>query len=344
MVVVYHAQSLLRGYESRIALPPSIFNSTPTLSTLGASGVDLFFVISGFIMAYITYNKRGIRNVLPFIKRRLIRIVPVYWLYTAVMAGLLFFIPTLFSTARFDAQETLLSLLFIPYLPAVNATAPVLEVGWTLSYEMYFYGLIAVGLFFGYRVVPLLLGLFFTACVLARYAFPIDSPVMNLVTNPILFEFFLGYLCGYMYVTKVPIPTYLAALFLASGVAGYVLWAMALTTLPLAVFAFLIVTGSVFLEKSVNLSKFQFLARIGDSSYTLYLTHYLLIPALGKVCIATGFWNYLPPSAFILVALTMCVAAGYALYVLLERPLVTWLSHWAFPVPSPAGIGQKKHP
>lgn len=85
--------------------PPSIVNATPNLSIVGASGVDLFFVISGFIMAYITCAQRGPHAILPFLKRRLVRIVPLYWFFTLIMAGLLLFFPNLFRPHILTAED-----------------------------------------------------------------------------------------------------------------------------------------------------------------------------------------------------------------------------------------------
>lgn len=339
MVVIYHSQALLRVYQSRIGIPPSVLNATPNLSTVGASGVDLFFVISGFIMAYITYNQRGIHNILPFIMRRIVRIVPVYWFYTLIMAGLLLLAPAIFSSARFDGYETLLSLLFIPYNPTINPTAPILEVGWTLSYEMYFYILVACGLLFGCRFFSIFLGLFFVGSVALGFIFSVHNPIIQLATNPILFEFYLGYLCGYMFMRKIVIPKGLAFFCFVSGLAGYILWVMDITKLPLGLFAFLIVTGSVFLEDYFKSNAAHVLSLVGDSSYTLYLSHYLLIPALGKICIAIGFWDYFPPSAFVVFSLPSCVIVGCFLYAFIERPLVRWLSHRkGFPGKPPATL------
>lgn len=324
LVVIYHSQKLLETYQSRIGIPPSIVNATPNLSIVGASGVDLFFVISGFIMAYITCAQRGPHAILPFLKRRLVRIVPLYWFFTLIMAGLLLFFPNLFSSARFDGRGTLLSLLFIPYSSAVSPNSPVLAVGWTLSYEMYFYVLVACGFVLKYHVFSLVLGLFLAGSIALGYLFPSNDPVFNLMTSPILCEFYLGYLCGSVFMTKkVILPKSLAFFYLASGVAGYMLWTMESVRLPLGLFAFLIVTGCIFLEKYFTSKSMYYLARIGDSSYSLYLSNYLLIPALGKICTAAGFWNHFPPAAFIALSLPACVAAGYLAYVFVERPLLT---------------------
>ena len=327
MVVFFHSQCLLKTYESRLGLSQSFLNATPKLSLVGASGVDLFFVISGFIMAYITYNHRGKYAIWYFIKRRIIRIVPLYWFFTLIMAGLLFFFPHLFSAARFDGYGTLLSLLFIPYTSTVSPNSPVLAVGWTLSYEMYFYILVACGLVISYRLFSLLLGLFFIGSVSFGYLYPVQNPVLNLITNPLLFEFYFGLLLGYAYhIFKNTYVKYVAIFCLISGIAGYVLWVMEATKLPLGLFASLLVTGCVFSENIYNTKCPRYLSRIGDSSYSLYLSHYLLIPVLGKICTALGFWHYFPPSAFVILSLPICVSVGYFFYLFIETPLIKTFS------------------
>src|SRR5229473_1548571 len=132
MVVWHHSLIQVPGVAQFIALPE-----------FGPSGVDIFFVISGFIMLVITAGK----EVTPaeFIRQRVIRVVPLYWLTTLLMLGCAVVVPTAFKTLQFSPAAVAKSLLFVPYdsLSFPGHAWPVLVPGWTLNYEMFFYGLFA---------------------------------------------------------------------------------------------------------------------------------------------------------------------------------------------------------
>ena len=324
MVVIFHAQALLSAYELRIGLSPTALNMTNSLRTLGSSGVDIFFVISGFVMAYISYGKRGSPScIAPFLKRRLIRIVPIYWMYTFILAALLLFLPQVFATAKFSAVETLLSCLFIPYNPLTNPTAPVLQVGWTLSYEMYFYLLVGLGLCLSFWRFALLLGVIFSVCVAGGLLYSFSDPGIRLLTNPILFEFLAGFICGGAYLSGFTPNNKIPPALFGLGIIGYVACGAELISIPPGFFAVLLVAGSVFWEQQAKKACFsKILVAIGNSSYTLYLSHYLLMPLLGKLCAAMGFWHIFPSGAFIIFATITCVLVAHVLYMAIEMPLM----------------------
>ena len=113
--------------------------------TLGSLGVSVFFVISGFIMAHICWDSFGHpAAAADFLKRRLIRIVPLYWL--ATIAALAYHRVSSTHGAHAGWSDIAHSLAFIPYANEEGAWAPILPQGWTLGYEMMFYGVFAVGL------------------------------------------------------------------------------------------------------------------------------------------------------------------------------------------------------
>lgn len=151
MVVAFHSYVHL---DAR-----GIIAGIPAIVDAGRAGVDIFFVISGFIMVYISQDNFG-RPGAPadFLIRRIIRVLPVYWLYTFLIASILFVAPHLFSQGKsFDLNHLMASLLFIPWENSIGDIKPVLNVGWTLNFEMYFYCLFAITLLLGKRyLLPLL--------------------------------------------------------------------------------------------------------------------------------------------------------------------------------------------
>jgi exopolysaccharide production protein ExoZ len=105
------------------------------LITIGAWGVDLFFVISGFIMIVVNWNKFSKPNApKAFLIRRIVRIFPPYWLVTLVIVTAIIISPKLFHTWTVNTSNLLPSLLLLP-----SEQKPILYVGWTLIFEMYFY-------------------------------------------------------------------------------------------------------------------------------------------------------------------------------------------------------------
>lgn len=192
-VVLFHTNQKVVDMYERYGITRTIFNNN--LYDMGVCGVDIFFVISGFIMAMITKNLHKTPNaVREFAYKRIIRIVPPYWLWTLVLLAVLYFLPHMFSRLTFNFKEAILSLLFIPYIPVGLNSSPVLAVGWTLSYEMYFYALICVGLFFPRKIFIAGLGVFFLITTTILYYADGDGPILYLVKNPILWEFFCGIL------------------------------------------------------------------------------------------------------------------------------------------------------
>ena len=121
--------------------------ATSVAWAIGNVGVYIFFVISGFIMVHISWDDFGRRGAAPnFLRRRIIRIVPLYWL--ATIAALVFHRVSATHGAHAGWSELVRSLLFIPYRDEDVGWAPILRQGWTLNYEMMFYAIFTVALSF----------------------------------------------------------------------------------------------------------------------------------------------------------------------------------------------------
>ncbi len=144
-IVFFHISEMLLRYTDGTGL----FCTVSPVCHVGASGVvDLFFIISGFVMVESTRHMfQQKRASLTFFTRRLIRIVPLYWFYSTLML-ILVLLPFTLQSSVFSATYTLKSFLFIPALnPANHLPLPLLPQGWTLWYELYFYILFSIFLF-----------------------------------------------------------------------------------------------------------------------------------------------------------------------------------------------------
>src|SRR3569623_79790 len=116
-------------------------------------GVDVFFVISGFIMYYISageFGRPGAQS--RFLPRRIIRLVPLYWLFTLAMLAAMLLVPGQLAHTVLDPLHILASFVFVPWLDSTGLAHPILGLGWTLNYEMYFYVLFSFALLLPRRI------------------------------------------------------------------------------------------------------------------------------------------------------------------------------------------------
>ncbi|MET0181913.1 MAG: acyltransferase [Caulobacterales bacterium] len=276
------------------------------------SGVDIFFVVSGFVMA------ASARQQSPgaFATARIARIVPLYWLatFTAAFALLLGF--RIFNLNGFDPEDFAQSLFFLPIFdPAGYAINPIVYVGWSLNYEMLFYALFTVSLFFpdGWArencVFTLIIALI-AAGALTQNSF------LRYWGNPVILEFAAGMLIWRLTQRAVLSKT-LAVLAITAGVSALIaagLWPeWRLATMRVVFYglpAVLIVLGFVSLERNGITLGSGFLQRQGNASYALYLTHIFTLQAVGKTSILLG----LNQSAAGIV-LSVAIAGALALFV-----------------------------
>ena len=254
------------------------------LSYRGNFGVDLFFVLSGFIMFLVTQNKTSTAP--SFFIKRVFRVVPAYWFYTSVLIVLITFFPTSFAFTDYNGESLLYSYLFIPSLnPSGIGLYPTLTVGWTLIFEIVFYTILTVSILLSKKY-------FIFICIFLIGVSPELYPKGNLY-SPILgsfqiwqflFGFFIGlYLQSSLYkkINALVPPTIQALLFLfisivlLSGKLGY-----GLTHKTIA--ASLIVMAFILLETKISYSGSitKLLLKSGDYSYSIYLSHILIINVL----------------------------------------------------------------
>lgn len=299
MVVWHHAKGQI----------PEI--SQAFTNSFGASGVDLFFVISGFIMVVTTQGA----DVTPwrFLKKRIVRVVPLYWLLTLalVVAALLF--PSLFRTVRVEFWHVLKSLFFVPHVnPTHLKIWPILVPGWSLNYEMFFYALFAMSLAMRRSWRLIAIGLAIGGLVICGWMFGFQQPVAATFTNPLMLEFVLGIAIASAWLrSRLFIPVWGA---LALVMLGAVMLAHRGLFLPQMCGAALIVCGALNLPwKSVVLKT------LGDASYSIYLTHLFALGVLRVLWVKVGATE---PLMFMLCSLTLCSLVGWLSYRWLEIPLM----------------------
>lgn len=331
LVVIFHGRNWAYTYQAPTGLAPTVLFDFAFLRDLGAIGVDIFFIISGFVMTYITWHEpRVAGSILPFLQRRLVRIVPTYWLYTLVMAVIMLVMAGHIAQSV-DLRAVLWSLSFIPYTPATGNLAPVLAVGWTLSYEVYFYVLIALGLLLPLRFFLIGSGIFFASCVGMGALFPPASPVLALVTSSLILEFYFGMLICAAFLKWGGINKWLGWAALVAGLAA--LFILDQPNPPFSIRGFVwgipavgMVLWFLAHESSRNILAHPVFQALGASSYTLYLTHLIVIPAFGRVMGAVGLTRYMSLDVYLVISVATCLVVGHVLYLFVEQPLTRFAS------------------
>lgn len=323
------------------ALAVLLFHALPLIGLhfhFAAFGVDLFFVISGFLMISITgSDSRPLR----FMIDRTLRIVPLYWLATGATLLLAFR-----RGAPWPSWSRLAeSLLFVPFGEPNRGEYffPILDVGWTLNFEMFFYLVFAATLFAPHRLRLGLLSLFFIGLVVVGMVRqPVTAP-LALWTRPLILEFLAGAALGALWRTPPHTRPRLGWCLIGAALAlvilvGPVAYQLGLRDpdyrVMVAAPATILLAGMLLLEERHDSTAHRRpLVALGDASYSLYLWHK---PALTIAAIFAAKLN-LPDWLTLIFALAAGVAAGLAAYWLLERPLLRWLrrprTRHGWPVP-----------
>lgn len=296
-------------------------------------GVDVFFVISGLIMVISSQRMFGApQGPSDFITRRLIRIVPIYWFYTTLAIVALLIVPSSIETMRWDPLNAVSSYLFLPAYRWDGKIAPLLSLGWTLNYEMFFYLMFAGTLWLRPRAATLvLLGLL---TVLATLGALVDFGPAPLVfwTRSIILEFGFGVVLGWLWLrTGRRQSAWLLVFALAAAVATHMGFSAlgAPRVLMRGVPAALIVAGFVWGFSDAIAAKMKPIADwLGESSYSLYLSHPFSVGLSVMLWpLARGQFDWLMVAA----ATTAGLAGGIVSHRAIERPLLSWMQGWLKP-------------
>lgn len=303
----------------------------------GSAGVDIFFVISGFVMAMSTSEistggSKRLSAAWIFIKRRLMRIAPLYWFYTLLKAAMVLALPSLALRSSVDPEHLLASMLFIPATSPWGLVQPTLPVGWTLNFEMLFYGVFALSIALGMARIRFAL-LAFLMIFFAGYLFP-DAVPLHFYAQSLVFEFILGMGIAHVFQNYRHLAPVAGLMFLLIGLVfmfgiGWSDSADRLSTWGAG--AALMVMGAVWLEPWTARSPMTLqLSFLGDASYSIYLSHTFVVPAAVLVFNYLGIQNGLIiiPATCLIVIFSGCLS-----YVWLERPMTRYLKRTLFRAP-----------
>lgn len=247
-------------------------------SSIGSYGVDLFFVISGFVMVVTTHGREVTRT--EFMRRRIVRIVPLYWALTLFTVLCVAFAPGLFRTTSIEPWHVIQSLLFIPHLSPnfPKEMWPVMVPGWTLNYEMFFYACFALTLGRFWWMVAGFVGLF-----LFGFIFGPSNDLLAFFTRYLILEFVAGaVLARLWYARGSPLPAWArwkSRLWLTLGDASYSIYLTHLFSLG----ALRVVWGRLAPKSGLSAIGF-FVAALVVSSVVGWVTYRLLeVPLLNRL-------------------------------------------------------------
>ena len=279
----------------------------------GYLGVQLFFIISGFIITYVHGGERGTSQALTFLRKRLIRIYPAYWL--ALLPVLLAFYLLPSSGLPWHREPVnMLRNLFLLQWPAYS----ILGVAWSLVYEVLFYALF--GLWVIWLELPLLALL--AGWWLLLMVVPAYCPTCSenwLLFNPYNFYFLAGCGLGLVY----PYLRYrLAGWVFVGGLLLFLLVPFLTTSFWIIFAASLLLCSLALLYQPVQSQRW--LLGLGDSSYAIYLTHVTILATVTQI-VARVMPQFAKAPVLILPLLVLCLAGGLYFYRWLETPVRTWL-------------------
>ena len=300
---------------------------------LGWMGVATFFVISGLIMVRSTQGQFGsAASGLTFIGRRVLRVVPIYWLMIVPFAA-----AAIARGETLDADMVFKTSFFIPYLPpGSDAMRPIIGQGWTLNFEMMFYVVFAICLCFRPKLGLALLISSFLAVVVARSLVwplvPYSDPItpFQFWSDPLILLFVAGIVIGLVESRAlrwlaIPFPVLSSlVLYLLVGAAFLVFGGQFPMPIGWQSVVALVCAATVVLCTGRNQRSPRGLDRImeklGDASYSAYLVHPLVLMALAALAwkLPGGAPN---PFAFVGASVIVCNLAGYLTFRWIERPL-----------------------
>lgn len=324
LVLLFHVDLILKkGEYLGVAAFGGVFSS-------GFVGVDIFFVLSGFIILRAHRSDLGHPGKLAhYAYRRWSRVYPIYWLYLTGVVVLM-----AIGIGSFPEQPSLSSFFSAYSLVRTSEAAPPLSVAWSLYHEVLFYAMFAI-LIVNRRIGIGLIAGWFIIIPLA-YATGLVPPYeQHQSTFGVLFSLFnlnfaLGMLaCSLCSRIKVETAGVVAlvgiALIVVLSGYGWVATAPAEIRFGYALASFLIILGLAARDAAGSKGPPAWLLYLGNASYSIYLVHTPVLSMLMKIIRATGLGGRLPPELIFILVTVIALAISCIAYQVFERPLLAWL-------------------
>lgn len=302
------------------------------MTDAGAAGVSVFFVVSGLVI-YAAARGESPRE---FARRRLIRVVPLYWCATTAYLALMLHRPQDYAQVALDYVR---SLLFIPYhMPGhPEVIFALLVPGWSLNYEMFFYLLFFVGILLGRPTLFLIAAI--GVLVVAGTLIVSDDALVRTYTNPRLLQFLAGVLIGAALSRRwLPPLVWLLPLATVAMLAAICLPTLLPWLYPVAAIA--LVLGAVAAEGRGPIPDVPLLTLLGDASYSIYLSHTFTLIGFElifkRLPLAYGWGQFI---AWLAGALILSALIGIWIHRHIEKPMLAFFGRVTRPSGAPAPRG-----
>jgi peptidoglycan/LPS O-acetylase OafA/YrhL len=291
-------------------------------------GVDLFFIISGFIMSdLLSRAGRSPRDTAEFMINRIIRVMPAYWFFTALMVASMLAFSGQIEKATISVSHLVASLFLVPWRnPDSGGIVPILGQGWTLSYEMLFYVVAAAAILAPKRRRHIIISAALAALLLAAYLAPAESVAREFLSYSVMLEFLLGVWLYRWHSGDLSLRRRMLL-----GLLGFALLlpAHALADLPRVVTHGLpsaLIFIAVLRPNGEQCGAGRLAERIGDASYALYLSHPFVVNGLWLV---SRPWFQGSAIAFTASALLASLLFALAFHQLVEARVSSALRKYA---------------
>ena len=294
--------------------------------SLGAIGVDIFFVISGFVMMVTAGSFIGEDGWKRFCARRVLRIVPLYWIATSIKLVTLLTLPSVVLHAELNPLNVVLSYLFLPSTNVDGRFEPLLGVGWTLIFEMFFYGIFALALALRVKILPFVGAVLAVCCLISVFRTP-DWPAATMYFSPNVAFFFVGMAFAALTRKHDHKMLFISGLIGVCITAAWVVFfdgeILAKAKSPLgALFASSFVLLFIGLEPWIGNRIPRSVLFMGEASYALYLFHPLIAPAVPQVFSKLGVQL---PTLSVLLSILIAVFASAIVHKWIEVPITKFL-------------------
>jgi exopolysaccharide production protein ExoZ len=303
--------------------------------SFGGAGVDIFFVLSGFIITYTSVKNLNNRDKLfPFLRRRFVRIFPAYWMVITGFLLLQFFFASFYSTTyNFTFSNLLGTFFLLPGHAMVNG------VSWTLSYELFFYLLFALAFIIPSKKLSLVLAVLYALAIVVLHCLGYNAEQQNnwllLVTYPMNTEFIMGIIAAlviYKLPAAISLPLIITGtiLFLTGAVLfnnGYGFIHNSFNrVIVFGVPSFLIITGVAKFELATTAKVHNVFLKLGEASYSLYLLHLPLVVAAIKIINKLGIQSNAMVHILLFVLVIIICCCSVLFFKFIEKPVINKLN------------------
>lgn len=330
LVVLFHITGLVFAYHN--------YNYLNGIFKNGDLGVDLFFVLSGFVIYYVHY--KDVRNPLKikkYIQKRVIRIYPIYWLLLFIIVPIFILVPSFGGGNVLEFRNIIRSVLLIPQ----NMENLPLTVAWSLSHEILFYIMFGLLIAFKKRLISYIVLVW---VILSSLNFLIihmlwsEQPfLIKFLFSSYNLEFLLGVLVAYIIVNS---KLKSGSTFIFVGLVSLIGFAV---NEHLGIFgvhrvigyglpAAILIYGLVVTEMKKNVKIPKLFLFLGDASYSIYLTHYPMLSLGNKVLMSLNIYQLLGYFLATTILLLMTLVGGCIFHVVIEKRILNFLNSRIFGV------------